>query len=287
MCLGVYANLKISGGFVMKCFKKMLLILSVLALFITVCGSAFAAPKELSVFAAASMTESMNKIATLYNKVNPDVKIVYNFDSSGTLKTQIQHGAECDIFISAGQKQMNQMDIKADPKENTEKLDFVLDGTRFNIVANKVVMIVPKGVNPKKINDFKDVVTDKVGLIALGNSDVPVGQYSQEIYTNLGLWDQLNQQKKITFASNVKEVLAQTAAGAVDCGIVYSTDAATSAGVEVVAEAPASSHKDITYPAAILKRTKDEKAAKDFVAFLKGPEASAVFTEIGFAIPKR
>lgn len=271
----------------MRRFKALLFIFLVLSMIAAACGAGLAAQREITVFAAASMTESMNKIAGLYEKINPDIKIIYNFDSSGTLKTQIQQGADCDLFVSAGQKQMNQIDIKADPKVNTEKLDFVLYGTRFNIVANKVVMIVPKGVNPNKIGDFRDAVTDKVSLMALGNSDVPVGQYSQEIYTNLGLWDELNKQKKITFASNVKEVLSQTAAGAVDCGVVYSTDAATSKAVEVVAEAPEGSHKPIIYPAAVLKRAKDPDAAKAFAEFLRGPEAEAVFKEIGFAIPAR
>jgi molybdate transport system substrate-binding protein len=248
---------------------------------------AFAADKTVTVFAAASMTESLNQIAELYKKAAPDVEIVYNFDSSGTLKTQIQEGAECDIFISAGQRQMDQIDITANPAVNTEKLDFVLPGTRFDIVANQVVLIVPKGKNPKGIDDFADVVTDKVSIVALGNSDVPVGQYSEEIYTNLGIWEQLTLMSKITFASNVKEVLVQVAAAAVDCGIVYGTDAATSNGVEIVASAPAGSHRPIVYPAAILSRVKDEAAAKAFVEFLKGDESTQVFTGIGFAIPAR
>lgn len=257
------------------------------ALFIVVFSavSAFAASK-VTVFAAASMTESMNQIAELYKKVAPDVEIVYNFDSSGTLKTQIENGADCDIFISAGQKQMNELDIAANPEINKNKLDFVADGTRFNIVSNQVVMVTPKGKNPKGINDFADAATDKVALIALGNSDVPVGQYSEQIYKHLNLWDKLNADKKISFASNVKEVLAQTAAGAVDCGIVYSTDAATSDGVEVVATAPAGSHAPITYPAAIMKNVQNKEGAEAFVAFLKGPEATKVFESIGFAIPK-
>ena len=268
----------------MKRFGRVALAMMVFLFWAT---TVFAAEKTVTVFAAASMTESMNKIAELYKKVAPDVKIVYNYDSSGTLKTQIQQGADCDVFISAGQVQMNQLDIAADPAVNKDKLDFVMPGTRFNIVSNKVVMIVPKGRNPKGINDFKDVATDKVALVALGNSDVPVGQYSEEIYKHLGLWDKLNEAKKISFASNVKEVLAQVAAGAVDCGIVYSTDAATSSGVDVVAEAPANSHRPITYPAAILKGAKEEAAAKAFVTFLKGDEASAVFKSIGFAIPAK
>lgn len=247
----------------------------------------FAAQKEITVFAAASMTESLNKIAALYKKNEPGIKILYNFDSSGTLKTQIQQGAECDIFISAGQKQMDQIDIAASPALNREKLDFVMDGTRFNIVANKVVMIVPKGAGPEKIKNFADAATDKVSLVALGNSDVPVGQYSQEVFTKLGLWERLNRQKKISFAGNVKEVLSQVAAGAVDCGVVYGTDAAASPAVAIAAEAPTGSHRPIVYPAAILKGTKDLPAAEAFVKFLRGPEAAAVFKEMGFAVPAK
>ena len=248
-------------------------------------ASAAEAEKTVVVFAAASMTESMNRIAELYKEAVPNIKIVYNFDSSGTLKTQIQEGADCDIFISAGQRQMDQIDIAADSAVNTEKLDFVLPGTRFDIVANRVVMIVPKGTNPKGIDDFKDVVTDKVSLVALGNADVPVGQYSREIFTSLGIWDELNSMKKISFASNVKEVLAQVAAAAIDCGIVYGTDAATSAEVAVAAEAPQGTHKPIAYPAAILKRTGDKAAAKAFVEFLKSDASAEVFENIGFTIP--
>jgi molybdate transport system substrate-binding protein len=274
----------------MKIFKR----LSTLVIAMLICTAVVTASSltgyaatKLTVFAAASMTESMNLIAKEYKKVAPDVKIIYNFDSSGTLKTQIEQGAECDIFISAGQKQMDQLDVNAGPKVNPKKLDFVMEGTRFNIVSNKVVLVVPKGHNPKGINDFKDVVTDKVFLIALGNSDVPVGQYSTEIFKNLGIWDKLVKMNKISYGSNVKEVLSQVAAGAVDCGIVYSTDAATSKGVEVVAEAPKDSHKPITYPAAILKKAADVETAKAFVAFLKGPESTRIFKSIGFAIPAK
>lgn len=250
-------------------------------------GTSFAAQKEITVFAAASMTESMNKIAGLYKKTEPDVKIIYNFDSSGTLKTQIQQGADCDIFISAAQKQMDQIDITANPAINTEKLDFIIDGTRFNLVANKVVMIVPKGAGSAKINGFADAASDKVSLVSLGNSDVPAGQYAREIFTKLGLWEKLNKQKKISFAGNVKEVLSQVAAGAVDCGVVYGTDAAASKEVAVVAEAPVGSHRPAVYPAAVLKRTKHPAEARAFAEFLRGPEATAVFWEMGFAVPAK
>lgn len=245
-----------------------------------------AEPVELIVFAAASMTESLNTIAAMYKEVAPNVTIVYNFDSSGTLKTQIQEGADCDVFISAGQKQMNQLDSTADAAVNTEGLDFVLQGSRFNIVSNEVVMIVPAG-SDLGISDFLDVLTDKVAIVALGNSDVPVGQYSEEIYTNLGVWEELTASGKVSYGTNVKEVLSQVSEASADCGIVYSTDAATATGVTVVATAPEGSHKAITYPAAILNITKNQAAAEAFVEFLKTDACSAVFEKIGFLIPER
>ena len=271
----------------MKRFKGFALVVMLLCAAI-MAAPAMASAADVVVFAAASMTESLNKIADLYKKVAPDTKIVYNFDSSGTLKTQIEQGARCDLFISAGQKQMNQLDATADAKINPKKLDKVMAGTRWNIVANQVALIVPKGHNPKHIADFKDVATDKVFLIALGNSDVPVGQYSEEIYKNLKLWDAIKKANKISYASNVKEVLAQVAAGAVDCGIVYTTDAATAKGkVEVVTTAPAGSHKAIVYPAAVMKNAKNAKGAAAFAEFLKGSQAKEVFKSIGFAIPAK
>ena len=241
---------------------------------------------EIIVFAAASMTETMNEIAEMYKEVNPDVEIVYNFDSSGTLKTQIQEGADCDIFISAAQKQMNQLDAVNGGEENTEGLDFVDADTRFDIVSNSVVLITPAG-NPVGITSFDDVATDKVSLIALGNSDVPVGQYSEEIFTYMGIWDELNNNSKITFGSNVKEVLAQVEEAAADCGVVYSTDAATTDGVEVVASAPEGSHQPITYPAAVLKTSKNADEANAFLEYLKSDECTEVFENAGFVIPER
>ena len=273
----------------MKSIKKaMLTFAAAFFCFSAISGASAAfAGSELTVFAAASLTESLNQIAGQYKKVAPDIDIAFNFDSSGTLKTQIEQGACCDIFISAAQKQMDQLDITADPKVNPKKLDFVLQGTRFNLVSNKVVMVVPKRRNPKGISDFKDAVTDKVSLIAIGNADVPVGQYAEEIYKNLGLWDRLKSMNKISYASNVKEVLAQVESGSVDCGIVYSTDAATSRGVDVVAEAPKGSHKPVVYPAAILKITKNEAAARAFMSYLKSDAAAKVFKSIGFSIPEK
>ncbi len=240
---------------------------------------------ELIVFAAASMTETMTEIADMYKSVDPNVNIVYNFDSSGTLKTQIQEGADCDIFISAAQKQMNQLDITQDEEKNPDKLDFVDPDTRFDLLSNSVVLITPQG-NPEGISSFDDVAGDKVKLIALGNSDVPVGQYSEEIFTYMGIWDQLNSEQKITFGTNVKEVLTQVEESAADCGVVYSTDAAASDKVEVVATAPEGSHKPITYPAAVLKTSKNPDAAKAFLDYLKTDDCTKVFEDAGFVIDR-
>lgn len=239
---------------------------------------------ELVVFAAASMTETMNEIAGIYMEKNPNVEVTYTFDSSGTLKTQIEENADCDIFISAAQKQMNELDITADAEINVDGLDFVDDTTRFDLVSNSVVLIVPEG-NPAGIASFDDLTSDKIELMSIGNADVPVGQYSEEILTYLGFWDDLNDNSKITFGTNVKDVLSQVAEGVVDCGIVYSTDAATVDNVEIVASAPEGSHKPITYPAAILKGSQNPDAAKDFLDFLKTDECVKIFEDAGFLIP--
>ena len=149
---------------------------------------------ELIVFAAASMTETLTEIKDLYEAANPGVKITYNFDSSGTLKTQIQEGAECDLFISAGQKQMNQLDSTASAEVNTEGLDFVLQGSRINLLENKVVLVVPEG-NPKGIESFDqlaELLKNGDVLMAMGNSDVPVGQYTQKILA----WYELRHQRQ-------------------------------------------------------------------------------------------
>lgn len=245
-----------------------------------------AEPVELVVFAAASMTETLQEIQSTYATIAPHVTLLFNFDSSGTLKTQIQEGAEADIFISAGKKQVDELDIQADPAVNVDSLDFISPESRFDLLTNQVVLIVPKG-SDKGLSSFADAATDKVSLIALGNSDVPVGQYAQDVYTSLGLWDQMNENQKITFASNVKEVLEQVNSLAVDCGVVYSTDAATSDGVEIVCAAPEGSHKPVVYPAAIIKTSQHPDEAQAFLEYLKGPEATAVFESVGFSIPNR
>lgn len=243
-------------------------------------GTAEAEPVTLNVFAAASMTETLTEIQEMYKDVAPNVTLVFNFDSSGTLKTQIQEGADCDLFISAAQKQMNQLDKDADPEVNTEGLDYVLEGTRVNLLENKVVLAVPDG-NPKDIESFEDLGTDKLSLLALGNEDVPVGQYSTEILTNLGILDSLEAEGKITYGSNVKEVTTQVSEAAADAGIIYATDA-FSAGLTVVDQADGDLCKQVIYPAAVLNISKNPEAAKEFLAYLQTDTCMQVFEAVGF-----
>ncbi|MVB11655.1 Molybdate-binding protein ModA [Caprobacter fermentans] len=249
-------------------------------------SSAPAAEKvELVVFAAASMTETLTKIGEQYQKAEPNVKLTFNFDSSGTLKTQIQEGAGCDLFISAGQKQMNQLDITADKTVNTEGLDMISKGSRINLLENKVTLCVPKG-NPKKINSF-DELAKKLSsggvLMSMGNSDVPVGQYTQKILSYYKLDEKaLAKSGSITYGSNVKDVTTQIIEGSVDCGVVYCTDA-FSAGLTPVDYATAEMCGQVIYPAAVLKASKHADAAKAFLDYLTTDEAMTVFKAVGFS----
>ena len=239
---------------------------------------------ELIVFAAASMTETLTELKTAYEAANPGVSLILSFESSGTLKTQIQEGAECDLFISAGQKQMNQLDISADASVNTEGLDMVLQGSRINLLENKVALVVPEG-NPKGIESFDDLA-EKLGagtvFMAMGNSDVPVGQYTQKILAFYGLDEaELANAGTLTYGTNVKEVTTQVKAASVDCGVVYGTDA-FSAGLEIVDTATAEMCGQVIYPAAVMKESRHPEAAQAFLTWLTGEEASAVFSSVGF-----
>ena len=240
---------------------------------------------ELIVFAAASMTETLTEIQELYKEVAPNVTLVFTFDSSGTLKTQIEEGADCDIFISAAPKQMNQLDAAKDADGgNTDGLDFVLSETRIDLLENKVALAVPEG-NPANINSYDDLVAglkDGSIVLAMGNSDVPVGQYTQKIFAYYELDEEaLAAAGVLTYGTNVKEVTTQVSEAAVDAGIIYATDA-FSAGLEVVDTATKEMCGQVIYPAAVLNITQNEEAARAFLEYLTGEEASAVFEAVGF-----
>ncbi len=244
-----------------------------------------AEPVEIIVFAAASMQETLTQIGENYQAAHPEVTITFNFDSSGTLKTHIQEGADCDIFISAGQQQMNQLDINASAEVNTEGLDFVLEGTRGDILENKATLCVPEG-NPAEIASFDDLAArlqEGTVFMAMGNSDVPVGQYTQKIFAYYGLVEEdLANAGLLTYGSNVKEVTSQVSEGTVDCGVIYCTDA-FSAGLTIVDSATAEMCGQVIYPAAVLNVTKNEEAAKAFLEYCFSDEAMAIFESVGFS----
>ena len=239
---------------------------------------------ELIVFAAASLTETLNAIAETYSAENPGVTFSFNFDSSGTLKTQIQEGADCDLFISAGQKQMNQLDSTASADVNTEGLDFVDSDTRVDLLENKVVLCVPES-NDKGIDSFDSLAEHLKAqdiLFCMGNSDVPVGQYTQKILAYYDLDEEaLAAAGVITYGSNVKEVTTQVSEASVDAGVMYCTDA-FSAGLTPVDEATKEMCGQVIYPAAVLKAAPHADAAKEFLAYLQTEEAGKVFEGVGF-----
>jgi molybdate transport system substrate-binding protein len=230
-------------------------------------------PVALNIFAAASLTEALTEIAMQYKTAAPAVTLTFNFDSAGRLQIQIENGAEADVFISAGQKQMNE--LAAGGRINAD--------TRRNVLGNKIVLIVPEN-SAKVITSFQDCLTPKVSLIAMGNPSTPLSQYGEEIFKFLNGWEIVT--AKASLGATVKEVVSQVQSGSVDCGLVFSTDAATAKGVKVVAYAPEGSHQPVLYPAAVLKESANAEAAKAFLDYLSSPDAVKVFERIGFATVK-
>lgn len=225
---------------------------------------------ELLVSAAASLTDVTVDLAELYKKTNPNVSIKFTYGSSGALETQIEEGAPTDIFMSAALKQMDSLDKKG----------LLLEGSKKELLINKVVLISPKD-SDKGLSGFEDAASDKVSKIALGETgSVPVGQYAQEVFTTLGIWDKVK--TKANFGSDVRQVLTWVENSDVDCGVVYATDAATTDKIKVICEAPKDSHKPVIYPVAVIKSSKYQQEAKAFTEFLSTPEAADIFRKYGF-----
>ena len=243
-------------------------------------------PVEVVVFAAASLEATLTQIAGLYADVAPDVSLTFTFDSSGTLRDQIREGAVCDLFLSAGQAQMDALDAADATGTNTEGNDFVLSDSRVDFVENKVVLAVPPE-DPAGIGSFQDLTSDQLTLLCIGNEDVPVGSYSLEILDSLGIDLQaLEDQGKVTYATNVSEVARQVQEGAVDCGILYATDAVTY-GLPVVDEAEEGMCSPVVYPAAVMKcgTPGAQEAAQAFLDYLRtDPEAVAILEGVGFTV---
>jgi molybdate transport system substrate-binding protein len=226
-------------------------------------------PAELTISAAASLTDAMEEIKTAYTQDRANVSITYNFDSSGSLQQQIEQGADVDVFVSAAVKQMNALKDKG----------LIVEDTRKDFLENKIVLIVPG--DSTAVTGFEDLSTDKVKQVGLGElKSVPAGQYAEEVLTSLGLIDSVK--PKAIYGKNVKEVLTWVETGNADAGIVYETDAKISDKVKVAARAPEGSHSPVYYPAAVIKATKNEEAARDFINFLYSGEAKPIFEKYGF-----
>lgn len=264
----------------MSSLKKMVLLLAIAtALSVSGCApssnsqtTSTAPPVNLNISAAASLTDALKEINAIYIEKYPNVTITPNFASSGTLQTQIENGAPCDIFISAATKQMNNLDAKG----------LIVSDTCKNLLNNNVVLIVPKN-STLDITSFNDLALDKVKKIAIGDpAFVPAGDYGQQAFDLLGITDQVK--SKYVMGSDVRAVLSYVESGNVDVGIVYSTDALISSNVKVVASAPDAINAKIVYPVAVIKNTAVLDAAKAYIDFLFTSEAAATFEKYGFSM---
>ena len=227
---------------------------------------------SLLISAAASLKEVLVEIQPLYQQSQPNVNISYNFGSSGTLQQQIEQGAPTDIFISAAKKQVDTLEQKG----------LLVTGSRNIIAKNRLVLIVPK--NAVGINSFYSLKDAKVKKIAIGEPrSVPAGQYAQQVLEKLKIWTEVK--SKLVFANNVRQVLASVESGNADTGLVYATDAKISNRVKVVVTADEKYHSPIIYPLAVVKRSKNVNAAKEFSQFLSSNQAKAVFKKYGFILP--
>ncbi|HEY9695341.1 MAG TPA: molybdate ABC transporter substrate-binding protein [Oculatellaceae cyanobacterium] len=228
---------------------------------------------NLKISAAISLSNLLKEVKQIYKSKHPSVNITYNFGASGALQQQISQGADVDVFFSAATKQMDAL----------QKSSLVVDGTRQNLLTNQLVLITPK--NGLFLTNFKQLTDKKIKRIVIGEpKSVPVGQYSQELLTNLEIWQQIK--PKVVFGNNVRQVLTFVETGNADAGIVYTTDAKESNQVKVRATAPGNLHSPIIYPVAVIKGSRNQEAAKSFVQFLTTGQAKTVFKKYGFGVVK-
>jgi molybdate transport system substrate-binding protein len=224
---------------------------------------------SLTISAAASLKDAMAEIKPLYSQEQPQVKLTYNFGSSGALQQQIEQGAGVDIFISAANKQMDALKQKG----------LLIDSTRKDLLKNQLVLIVPK--SSQDIKDFQDLTSPRLKKIALGEpKSVPAGEYAQQVLTSLKIADKIK--SKVVYAKDVSQAVNYVESGNADAGIVYFSDAKSTEKVKVVATAPENSHSPIVYSIAVVKSSKNIDAAKNFVQFLSRNATKNVFEKQGF-----
>ncbi|MFH0996129.1 MAG: molybdate ABC transporter substrate-binding protein [Pseudomonadota bacterium] len=252
--------------------KKTLLWITGGMMVLAVAGSVVAQPsKEITVSAAISLKNAFEEIGKLFESQNAGTKIIFNFGASGDLVKQIEGGAPVDVFASAAQKDMDQIDTKG-----------LIDGTtRFNFVKNTVVLI-QSASSTLEIKGFEDLLKPEIKMISIGNPQtVPAGKYAQEVFTHFKVWEGIS--NKLVLAENVRQVLDYVTKNEVDAGVVYATDAAVQASkIKIVATAPTGSHKPVVYPVAVVKGSKNETTAKAFIAMLKADEGMRILKKFGF-----
>ncbi len=252
-------------------FTKLLPLVAAILAIISITGCA-APAATVNVSAAASLTDAIKEINTLYVAANPNVTMVPNFGGSGTLQKQIENGAPVDVFISAAAAQMDAL----------QKQKLIIDDTRRDLLINKVVLIVPAD-SSLGIGGFKDLVSDKVKKIAVGDpKSVPAGMYAQQIFDKFGIYDSLK--SRLVLGADVRQVLTYVESGNVDAGIVFITDAKISGKVKIAANAPDDINARVVYPAAVIKACKNADAARAYESFLFGSQAKAVFEKFGFTV---
>lgn len=223
---------------------------------------------DLAVFAAASLSDAFKELAPIYARSSGD-RLRVNVGSSGALARQIREGAPADIIVSADELRIDQLDQDG----------FLLAGTRHTLLSNSLVLVVAS--DHPAVTTMADLAKPAVRRVVFGDpATVPVGTYSREYLGKLGLWEPL--QSKAVFVDNVRAVLAAVESGNADAGIVYKTDARISKKVKIAVEVPPAEGPSITYPAAVIKDTKNPDAAKKLVLWLAGPAAQSVFAKHGF-----
>ncbi len=262
------------GKFLTLSLALLLLLGSLIACGTAVTTTVTTVPVTLNVSAAGSLTNALQEINALYTQLKPWVTITPNFASSGTLQTQIENGAPCDVFLSAAAAQMDNLQTK----------DLLLAGSRENLLNNKIVLIVPKS-NTLGITGFSDLTLPKVKLIAIGDpKSVPAGTYAQQAFTELGMLASI--QSKFVLGATVTQVLQYVDVGNVDAGVVFATDALSDSNVTIVAIGPADVNAGIVYPVAVLKASKNINAAQDYINFLSSTQAKAIFEKYGFSMAR-
>lgn len=258
----------------MQGFRLLFTVSSIFCLFIIVSCSnqnSATASVELSVLAAASLTDALKEIQAKYEAEHAHIKLVPSYASSGSLKRQIEQGAPADVFLSAGTKEMDSLvaQERVDPKN------------RWDLLTNELVLVVPK--NKSSIKSLADLNRHTVKKMAIGQPQtVPAGDYAKQALESLGLWDEL--QPTLVFTKDVRQTLTYVESGNVDAGIVYRSDAETSEGAVIIELFDPDSHQPIVYPVGVLSDSKHPDEAKAWVEWLLSSDAQEIFKKYGFQV---